>query len=53
MWRGHLDVVPEGKLEDRTHPPYNGDISPDGTIWGRGASDMKGACAVALIAARM
>jgi len=53
MWRGHLDVVPEGKLEDRTHPPYNGDISPDGTIWGRGASDMKGSCAAALIAARM
>jgi succinyl-diaminopimelate desuccinylase len=52
-WVGHLDVVPEGKLEDWTHPPYSGDISPDGTIWGRGASDMKGACAAALVAARV
>ncbi|MCW4041289.1 MAG: M20 family metallopeptidase [Candidatus Bathyarchaeota archaeon] len=52
-WVGHLDVVPEGKLEDWTHPPYKGDISSDGTIWGRGASDMKGACAAALVAARV
>ena len=30
-WVGHLDVVPAGKLEDWTHPPYQGDIDPDGT----------------------
>lgn len=53
IWVGHLDVVPEGKLEDWSHPPYKGDISVDGTIWGRGSSDMKGACAAALIAAQV
>jgi len=53
IWVGHLDVVPEGKSEDWTHPPYKGDISSDGTIWGRGSSDMKGACAAALIAAQV
>jgi len=53
MWVGHLDVVPEGEPEAWTYPPYSGKITEDGFIWGRGAGDMKGACAAALVAARV
>jgi succinyl-diaminopimelate desuccinylase len=53
MWVGHLDVVPEGKPENWTYPPYSGKITEDGYIWGRGSSDMKGACAAAMVAARV
>jgi len=53
LWVGHLDVVPEGKPEFWTHPPYSGKITDDGFIYGRGASDMKGACAAAMVAARI
>jgi succinyl-diaminopimelate desuccinylase len=52
LWVGHLDVVPEGKLENWTYPPYSGTIS-DGRVWGRGSSDMKGACAAAMVSARI
>jgi succinyl-diaminopimelate desuccinylase len=52
LWVGHLDVVPEGKLENWTHSPYSGVIE-DGLVYGRGSSDMKGACAAAMVAARM
>jgi len=53
LWVGHLDVVPEGKPETWTHPPYSGEITDDGFIHGRGTSDMKGACAAAMVAARI
>jgi len=53
MWIGHLDVVPEGKPENWTYPPYSGKITEDGFIWGRGSSDCKGACAAAMVAARV
>lgn len=53
MWVGHLDVVPEGAPELWSHPPYGGEITEDGLIWGRGSSDMKGACAAAMVAARV
>lgn len=53
LWVGHLDVVPEGKPEGWTHPAYSGKITDDGRIWGRGASDMKGACSAAMVAARI
>lgn len=53
LWVGHLDVVPEGKHEFWTHPPYSGKITDDGLIYGRGTSDMKGACAAAMVAARI
>jgi succinyl-diaminopimelate desuccinylase len=53
LWVGHLDVVPAGKSEGWTHPPYSGRITPDGRIYGRGSSDMKGACAAAMVAARI
>ena len=52
LWVGHLDVVPIGKPEEWSHPPYGGEV--DGVyIYGRGASDMKGACAAAMVAARL
>jgi succinyl-diaminopimelate desuccinylase len=53
MWVGHLDVVPPGNPKNWTLPPYCGTIAEDGTIWGRGSSDMKGACAAAMVAARV
>ena len=53
LWVGHLDVVPEGKPESWTYPPYSGKITEDGFIHGRGTSDMKGACAAAMVAARI
>ena len=37
---GHADVVPPGNLEKWDFDPFCGDIR-DGTIFGRGASDMK------------
>jgi acetylornithine deacetylase len=38
---GHIDVVPEGDLEQWEHAPYSGKII-DGKLYGRGATDMKG-----------
>lgn len=38
---GHLDVVPEGKLESWIHPPYEGVID-GGKLYGRGTQDDKG-----------
>jgi succinyl-diaminopimelate desuccinylase len=52
IWVGHIDVVPEGKPENWTYPPYCGTIA-DGSVWGRGSSDMKGSCAAAMISARI
>jgi succinyl-diaminopimelate desuccinylase len=52
-WIGHLDVVPEGKPGNWTYLPYSGKITSDGNIWGRGSSDMKGACAAAMVAAKV
>lgn len=52
IWVGHLDVVPEGKPENWTHPPYSG-IIEEGLLYGRGSSDMKGACSAALVSARL
>lgn len=53
LWVGHLDVVPEGKPETWTHPPYSGKITDNGYVWGRGTSDMKGACSAAMVSARI
>ena len=52
IWVGHIDVVPEGKPENWTYPPYSGTIA-DGSVWGRGSSDMKGSCAAAMVSARI
>jgi succinyl-diaminopimelate desuccinylase len=46
---GHTDVVPPGEEAKWTHPPFAGEIA-DGTLYGRGAVDMKGAIACALAA---
>ncbi|HVS65464.1 MAG TPA: acetylornithine deacetylase/succinyl-diaminopimelate desuccinylase family protein [Thermoanaerobaculia bacterium] len=45
---GHLDVVPVG--EGWTIDPFAGAIK-DGRVWGRGACDMKGGLAAAMMAA--
>jgi succinyl-diaminopimelate desuccinylase len=52
LWVGHIDVVPEGKPENWTYPPYSGTIADD-CVWGRGSSDMKGSCAAAMVSARL
>lgn len=52
LWAGHLDVVPEGGHDAWRFGPYSGEIA-EGHVWGRGTSDMKGACAAAMVAARI
>lgn len=47
---GHTDVVPTGDVALWKHAPFAGEIK-DGKIWGRGASDMKGAIAAFIAAA--
>jgi len=50
VFAGHTDVVPPGDPAKWSHPPFAGEIV-DGTLYGRGAVDMKGAVACALAAA--
>ena len=45
MLNSHLDHVDPGDLSEWKHDPYSGDIE-EGRIYGRGASDTKGAFAV-------
>ena len=47
---GHTDVVPPGREEDWSHPPFAGEIA-DGYLYGRGATDMKGGVAAFVAAA--
>ncbi len=49
VFAGHTDVVPPGEQGKWTHPPFAGEIV-GGTLYGRGAVDMKGAVACALAA---
>jgi len=44
---GHTDVVPTGATENWDHDPFSGDII-DGSLFGRGAADMKSAIAALL-----
>lgn len=44
VFEGHMDVVPPGDLEQWRYPPFEPKVV-DGRIYGRGASDMKGAIA--------
>ncbi len=46
---GHTDVVTEGDSGDWSHPPFDAAMA-DGRIYGRGAADMKGGLAAAIIA---
>jgi acetylornithine deacetylase/succinyl-diaminopimelate desuccinylase family protein len=50
VWNGHIDTVPAGSPDTWSHPPFAGVID-DGRLIGRGAVDMKGAVAAALVAA--
>lgn len=47
---GHTDVVPPGNEASWSHPPFAGEIA-DGKLFGRGATDMKGAIAAFAAAA--
>ena len=49
-FNGHTDVVPPGDPGSWTHPPFSGAVI-DGTIWGRGATDMKSGVAAFVAAA--
>jgi len=43
-YAGHTDVVPVGRRESWTVDPFGGEVI-DGTLYGRGATDMKGGIA--------
>lgn len=49
LFNGHIDVIPEGALENWEHGPWSGDIA-DGKLYGRGASDMKSGVAAMTMA---
>ena len=46
---GHIDVVPVD-ARDWTHPPFEGVLTDDGYLWGRGVLDMKGEVAARAVA---
>jgi len=48
---GHVDTVAPGDEENWLHPPLEGTIS-GGSVYGRGACDMKGGLSCAIYAAR-
>lgn len=50
LFDGHLDTVPVPEPSDWSHEPFSGEID-HGKIYGRGASDMKGAVAAMVCAA--
>jgi succinyl-diaminopimelate desuccinylase len=49
LLEGHTDVVTEGDPREWRHPPFSGALA-EGRVWGRGAADMKGGLAAAMIA---
>lgn len=50
LFDGHMDTVPVVNAEKWTHDPFGAEIDHD-RIYGRGASDMKGALAAMVVAA--
>jgi len=50
LLEGHTDVVTEGDPAAWSRPAFGGEVD-GGRIWGRGAADMKGGLAAAMIAA--
>jgi succinyl-diaminopimelate desuccinylase len=50
LLEGHTDVVTEGDDADWSWPPFSAEVV-DGRIYGRGAADMKGGLAAAMVAA--
>ncbi|MDC7223466.1 MAG: YgeY family selenium metabolism-linked hydrolase [Spirochaetales bacterium] len=51
LFDAHIDTVPVPDESKWSYPPFAGEIA-DGKIYGRGTSDMKGALASMLVAAR-
>lgn len=49
LFVGHTDVVPTGNPQDWTSPPFTPEVR-DGMLYGRGATDMKGAIAAMVVA---
>jgi putative selenium metabolism hydrolase len=50
LFDGHIDTVPVTNPDEWTYPPFGAEIN-DGKIYGRGATDMKGAVAAMVCAA--
>src|SRR5579862_8814271 len=50
LFAGHTDVVPPGDVSAWRFDPFAAEVA-DGMVWGRGASDMKGAIAAFAAAA--
>jgi len=50
LFNGHMDTVPVGDRSLWEVDPHSGELK-DGRVWGRGASDMKGALAAMIAAA--
>jgi succinyl-diaminopimelate desuccinylase len=50
LLEGHTDVVTEGDPQAWSRPPFGAELV-DGRIYGRGAADMKGGLAAAMVAA--
>ncbi|WP_409968815.1 YgeY family selenium metabolism-linked hydrolase [Bengtsoniella intestinalis] len=50
LFDGHMDTVPVPDATLWTHPPFAAEIE-DGKLYGRGASDMKGALSAMMMAA--
>ena len=50
-FNGHVDIVPVGDASAWSHNPWAGETD-SGRLWGRGAADMKGGVACALVAMR-
>ncbi|MBI4241558.1 MAG: M20/M25/M40 family metallo-hydrolase, partial [Candidatus Rokubacteria bacterium] len=48
LLEGHTDVVTEGDPGEWTYPPFGAELV-DGKIYGRGAADMKGGLAAAMV----
>lgn len=46
---GHIDVVPEGNIDDWNADPFSG-LVMDGKVFGRGSTDMKGGNVTLLLA---
>ncbi len=49
LLNGHVDTVPLEPLTEWVHGPLSGTVA-DGSVWGRGASDMKGGVAAMTMA---
>lgn len=49
IFNGHIDVVPEGDIDQWEDPPYSAKVM-DGKMYGRGVTDMKGGNVAMLLA---